>query len=765
MRQDVASSTAPWETRHRVLAATMTRMRSIRTVLSLALFGLGFCALSSLGLRAQTPELTLEWMTGAGPRRAAEVARFMWRRDNRAVIYDVRQPAAERAFEILDPVSGARTRLAAGADVLTALNRQLADRDRLTALRWPDAIDESGDRALYTLAGEVFVVDLATGAATPALTHTAGKAGAATFSPDGRRLAFVSGHDLYAIDIASKRESRLTRDGSDTILNGTLSWLYWEEIFGRRDTGYWWSDDSRAIAFLQTDESPVALSHFVDDAPTPPRLLTQRYPFAGGANPKVRVGIIDLDRPSAVRWVVLPSSAEYVTRVQWLPGSRRVAVEAQTRDMKRLDVYLADRSGGVARPLLADTDPGWVNVNDDLYFRKDGTIVRASERDGYAHLYRFSADGALQNQITKGPWAIVSNAGGVPWLRQAVAGIDEASDWIYFTSLEASSVERQLYRVHSDGTGRARISAERGEHAVRFSPDARYYFDVSSNSATMPSLTLHKADGTLVQTISPARPEAIASFGMHAPELTTIPAADGFAMPAEIWKPIGAGRHPVILYVYGGASSPVVEDGWTRSTFWSEILLREGFGVVFVDNRTATGISKTLEDLTVGTVGDSETRDLVDAVHWLKGQPWVDPSRVGVWGWSGGGTMTLNLLTRSKEFAAGIAVAPVTDWRFYDTRIAEMFLGRPEEHPREYDATSLLPRAGDLHGRLLLVHGTYDDNVHPQNEQRFIDALIAKGITFDLMVYPMRQHGIDDGPAQLHLYRTMLEFWKRTLRP
>src|SRR5205823_15510 len=266
--------------------------------------------------------------------------------------------------------------------------------------------------------------------------------------------------------------------GSETTLNGTLSWLYWEEIFGRRDVGYWWADDSEALAFFQTDESGVAPSHFVDVSPAPPRLLTQRYPFAGSPNPRVRVGVIELRQPQTVRWIA-PSApaAEYIVRVQWLPGSRQVAVESESRDQKRIDVDVIDRATLGARRLLTETDPGWVNVTDDLYFLRDGRVVWASERDGHQHLYRFRSSGELVNPITSGPWAVASNAGGVPWLRQSVAAIDEANDWVYFIALRRSSIQRQLYRVHADGSGLVRVSGEDGVHAVRFSPNAQFYFD------------------------------------------------------------------------------------------------------------------------------------------------------------------------------------------------------------------------------------------------------------------------------------------------
>ena len=270
----------------------------------------------------------------------------------------------------------------------------------------------------------------------------------------------------------------------------------------------------------------------------------------------------------------------------------------------------------------------------------------------------------------------------------------------------------------------------------------------------------------MLQMVAAPRPQMLASYDVQFPELTSIPAEDGFSMPASITKPKDfrpGRRYPVIMFVYGGASAPSVANGWQGDIFWNQLLLDAGYVVVKVDNRTATGISKQLENLIVDRVGEAETPDLVAAARWLKKQSWVDPGRVGVWGWSNGGWMTLNLMTRSAEFKAGIAVAPVVDWRYYDSKWTEAAMRTPQENPDAYERSSLIPRAKDLSGHLLIVYGSYDDNVHPYNEMAFIDALVAAGKKFEMMSYPMRKHGIDDQAATLHLYRLMLDFWKANL--
>ena len=713
------------------------------------------------------PPLTLEWVLGDEGRRVASLPAHVWLADGKLLLYDASRPAAQRAFELLDPATGARRPALDMAAAVASLNALLPAAEPRQTLNWPDAFDASGRRALYLLNGDLFVLDVAAARFTR-LTKTDAEERSAEFSPDGRRLAFVRAHDLYVIDLDTQAETRITTDGSETTLNGTLSWVYWEEIFGRRDIGYWWSPDSRALAYLQTDESAVPVSTFVDFQPETPRVIRQHYPKAGTPNPRVRVGIAEIGRGETT-WVrIADKPFEYVLRVKWLPDSRRLSVQTMTRDQRESGLYFAPRDTGAAQRILTETDPAWINIHDDLHFLADGQhFLWASERDGYYHLYRYTMDGRLVNQVTRGPWALASSGAGVFWIRQAVTGIDEAGGWVYFTALEHSPLERHLYRIKLDGSGMTRLSTEPGVHRISMAPGAQFYLDNFSDVRTLPALTLRRADGAQQLALAAPRMEVLARFDVQYPELISIPAADGFQMPARVLKPRDfqpTRKYPVVIYVYGGPSAPTVANAWQRDLLIDQSLAAAGYVVVRVDNRAATAISKRLENTVAMQAYGPEVADLLDATRWLKAQPWVDAGRVGVWGWSGGGTMTLSLMTRSKEFKAGISVAPGTDWRFYDTKWAEALVGGlPADNPAGYDRASLIPRAPDLHGRLLIVYGTYDDNVHPQNEQAFIDALIKSGKLFEQMVYPMRKHDIGDRAASLHLYRTMLDFWQRNL--
>jgi dipeptidyl-peptidase-4 len=711
-------------------------------------------------------ELTVEWIYSKRGQAVDDVPKVLWLKDNTAILYDVRKPESERTFERFDPKYGKRFPLVDPVIARASLNKVTGE-DTAKVLHWPEAFDRQGKHAVYIMEKDIFLLDLAASKFTR-VTQTDPEEKSTRFSPDGSKLAFVRDNNLFVYDISSQSEKQLTQDGSETLLNGTLSWVYWEEIFARRDIGYWWSEDSKSIAYLQTDESPAHVYYFMDFKPDTARVIKQRYPQAGGKNPVVRVGIVDIANPQP-RWLDFSSAPyEYVIRVKWLPDNKRISVQTMNREQTQLDLYFADAATGEPTHVLTETDTGWVNTNDDLYFLKDGKhFIWQSERDGYAHLYRFAMDGELVNKITKGNWAVRASGGGVFWLRRAVTAIDEENDWIYFTALKESSIERHLYRVHLDGSGLQKITKEAGYHGITASPDGSYYFDTYSNINTMPSLSLYNKEGELKQILAKPRPELLADFDMTYPELFSIEASDGFEMPAELLKPKNFDpnkKYPLIIYVYGGPAAPTVFNRWRNSIYFDNILSQHGYLVALCDNRAATARSKILENLLLYKSADGvELSDLLNAVGWFKSQPYVDSTRVGVWGWSGGGSFTLNALTNSKAFKAGISVAPVTDWHYYDTKWAEATMKRPSENPEGYEKTSFLRTAKNLHGRLLLAFGTYDDNVHPQNEWAFIDELVKHNIAFDLMVYPMRKHSIKDWPARIHLYSTMLDFWQGNL--
>jgi dipeptidyl-peptidase-4 len=737
------------------------RQSLVRTIVLFTFFACGQAP-------AQDERLGLDWVFSEEGKAAMALPRHAWLDDGMLVLYDTRLPKNERTLETFNPENGRRRDLVDADRVIAGMTEILEPDEPIEEPGWPAAFDPKGRWAAYVKSDDILLLNLRNSEVI-AVAATADKEAAPRFSPDGNWLAFVRNNDLYVRNLADAEEKRLTRDGSDTLLNGTVSWVYWEELLNRADRGYVWSPDSSAIAFLQSDESGVGEMHYVDFEPNLPRLITQRHPKPGEANPRVRAGVVRLDS-ARTTWVDLGAGIfEYLPRIQWLPDGRRLALQTLNRPQTVLDIFIADAQTGQATHLLRETDDGWVNVHDDLHFLADGErFVWRSERDGYSHLYLFNMNGELVNRITDGEWAL-RPSGGPPGMDRAISYIDDGAGLIWFTALEKSSTERHLYRVRLDGGGLERLTNADGTHAIYFSNGGRYFLDRSSALDRPPSLALHRLDGDTVSTISPAADNIVKRFDLLPWSLFTIPARDGFKMPAMMLKPRyfdPARRYPVVMYVYGGPSAPTVANAWQGGPrgYYHQLLADSGVIVMYVDNRSAAGKSKIDANTIVNQLyGPVELNDLLDGVAWLKSQAFVDPDKVGIWGWSGGGTMTLESMTSSKDFAAGVAVAPVTDWRYYDTVYTERYMKQPNDNEAGYESTSHAKRAADLHGRLLLVHGTYDDNVHPQNSWAFSDQLIDAGITFDMMIYPMRKHGISDDAAQLHVYKTMLEFWQRNL--
>ena len=710
-------------------------------------------------------EFDIKWLYSDEGRSVGAVYKTAWIDENKLYLMDMRKPKEDRTLlqmtpknsnditSIIDPKKISK-------NILNAVGRS----DTMMYLEWPSSFSSNGEHGLYLFEDDIYLLDILN-QNYRRITDTESEEKAARFSPDGKKISFVRDSDIYVYDLRTKREKRITFNGSETNLNGTLSWVYWEEIFGRQDIGYWWSDDSKALAFLNTDESQVTKMHYVHWKPAEPELITQRYPKAGTKNPEVKLGIIELENLK-LKWVDL-GPYEYLCRVKWLPGSERLSVQTMNRAQTELDLFFVDRSSGKnVKKILTESDTGWVNITDDLYFL-DESFIWQSERNGFAHLYQFSYDGKLLSQITDGNWALRSS-GGTFWMRQSVVSIDEENKKVYYTAMKESSIERHLYSSSFDGKSLEKISGPSGVHKIYFNDPGSMYLDIYSDSDSPPTLVIHNKQGGVLHTLVDERPEIISDYNLQTPELFTIPTSDGFMMPAQILKPKGfnpSKKYPVIFHVYGGPSAPTVFDRWQgNSLFFDNMLLQQGYLIVKFDHRASTAISKKLENHVLNAMsGPIERKDIVDGIKWLKSQSYTDANRFGVWGWSGGGSFTLNMMTNTEEFKAGVSVAPVTDWHYYDTKWTEFAMKRPLDNPDGYEKTSFIKTAKNLNGSLLLVHGTYDDNVHPQNSWHFIDELVKENIQFDMMFYPMRKHGIADDEARIHLYTKMLNFWKLNL--
>lgn len=575
-----------------------------------------------------------------------------------------------------------------------------------------------------------------------------------TFSPDGRMVGFVRANNLFVYDLASQRERRLTTDGSPKILNGRLDWVYQEELYGRGNfQAYWWSPDSTKIAYLRLDENPVPEFAVVDHIPLHQNVEVTPYPKAGDQNPLVQLGVINA-AGGATRWVdtykYQPSDL-LIVRVTWTPDNRKVVYQAQNREQTFLDLNFADALDGKSKTILHETSKAWVGINDHPTFLKDGSFLWQSERTGWDHFYHYSADGKLLRQITDGRWEVSS-----------FDGVDEDRGYLYFTATEHSPIAPQAYRVKFDGTGLTRVTAGEGSHKVVVSPDSKLFIDNWSDVNTPTQMRVYDTGGKLVRVINENKVDALKEYKLGKIEFLQVKTRDGYPMEAMMIKPPDfdpARKYPVLQFTYGGPHAPQVKNSWGGLTYmWHQLLAQKGYLIWICDNRTASG--KGLESTwpVYKNFGELELRDVEDGIAWLKSQPYVDGSRIGIWGWSYGGFMTSYALTHSQSFKLGIAGGSVTDWRNYDSIYTERYMQTPQNNPEGYRKSSPVHFAKDLKGKLLLIHGLMDDNVHVQNTVQFAYELQKAGKPFQLMVYPKSRHGVTDPLLLKHMRQMIADF-------
>ena len=575
-----------------------------------------------------------------------------------------------------------------------------------------------------------------------------------TFSPDDRMLGFVRNNNMYVYDLAAQRERRLTTDGSPKILNGRLDWVYQEELYGRGNfEAYWWSPDSTKLAYLRLDENPVHEFTVVDHIPYHQDLEVTPYPEAGDPNPIVQLGVINASG-GATRWVDTykdqPSDL-LIVRVSWTPDSGKVVYQAQNREQTFLDLNFASCDDGKSATVLRETSKAWVEVIDNPTWLKDGSFLWQSARSGWTHLYHYAQDGKLLKQVTDGKWEV-----------RSVDGVDEDKGLVYFSATEHSPIAANPYRVKLDGSGFTRLSTTEGSHRVDFNPTASLFIDNWSDVNTPTQTRLYDTDGKLIRVVAENKAEALKQYKLGTTELLQVKTRDGFVMEAQMIKPPGFDakkKYPVLEFTYSGPHSPSVRNSWGGSPYmWHQLMAQKGYIIWICDNRTASGKGVESELPVYKNFGELELRDLEDGLTWLRSQPYVDSSRIGLWGWSYGGFMTSYSLTHSQSFKMGISGGTVSDWRNYDSIYTERYMQTPQNNPDGYKKSSPVNFARDLHGKLLLIHGAIDDNVHVQNTVQFVYELQKAGKQFQLMLYPKSRHGVTDPLLVKHMRQMMTDF-------
>ena len=574
----------------------------------------------------------------------------------------------------------------------------------------------------------------------------------AKISPDGKYVSFIREHNLWLVPSAGGKERSLTAGGTEEIRKGELDWVYPEEL--DITTAYWWAPDSSSVAYLEMNENKVTQFSLTDFESYTGEAELQRYPVPSGSNPGIRV-LVASNSGGEPRVMDIGTNTDiYIPRVNWLPDSQHIAIQRLNREQTILDLLLADTVTGKSSTLLTEKDQYWINVSDDLHFLKStNRFLWSSERSGFRHLYLYDLTGKELSQLTKGEWEVTH-----------VDAVDEAQGLVYFGSTEKSPMERHLYRVSLDGGGFTRLTKEDGMHMINFAPDATAYIATYSNAATPPRQDLYRADATKVATLNENKVPELAKYNLSPVEFLTVKSHDGVVFNCFMIKPpsFDPGRkYPVLVYTYGGPHAQVVMNAWGGNNFlWHQMMAQKGYIIFALDNRGSAGRGHLFEEPIHYHLGAQELSDQRDGVEWLKGQPFVDGTRIGIWGWSYGGHMTLHaMFDMPGVFKAGFAGGPVTNWRYYDTIYTERYLGLIPQHEQGYKESSPIENAGKLEGKLLIAHGTGDDNVHYSNTLALINKLIDSGKYSEVMAFPGRGHGVTDPPARRVLMQRVTNFF------
>jgi dipeptidyl-peptidase 4 len=611
-----------------------------------------------------------------------------------------------------------------------------------------------GKHLLVAAAGDLFVVDASKGSFEN-VTQTPETEADPKLSPDNKFVSFRRGSDLYAMEVGTRHVTRLTGDGTETLLNGQLDWVYPEEL--DLGTAHWWSPDSRSIAYLQFDVSREPVYPQISLLGTRALVEPERYPKAGDPNAEVRLGIVAVEG-GATKWMELGDPRDaLLARVAWSPTSRQIMAERLNRVQNRLDLLLADVDTGAAHAVLHEEDKFWINVKDGPRFLGKGDrFLWTSERSGFRHLYVYGTDGTLVKELTSGDWEV-----------DEIAGVDEKRGQIYFTSSEGDPLGRQFFSVGVDGGERRRVSRGEGSHGISLAPGSANFMDDFSSLSTPPRSTICNLDGSALRVFRQPETAVWDAYELQRPEIVKVKTQDGTLLYARMMKPAGfqPGRqYPAIVMVYGGPGAQAIHDTWSGLS-WEQVLAQKGFVSWQLDNRGSAGRGHAFESVIYHDLGEHELADQREGIAYLVSQGFVDPARIGMYGWSYGGFMTLYSVTHAPGLIkAAISGAPVTDFRNYDTIYTERYMGLPGEDPEGYKRSSPQSAAGNLAGtKLLIIHNIEDDNVHFQNTLQMANALELAGKEFSMVVYPLKTHGVT-GAARKHLLEETTAFFEENLK-
>ncbi len=574
------------------------------------------------------------------------------------------------------------------------------------------------------------------------------------FSPDGNKIAYAYQNNLFIYDISSKKTIQLTQDGQKNhIINGISDWVYEEEFSIVRM--FDWNKASTQLAYVKFDETEVPeYSMDVYGSGLYPTQDQFKYPKAGEKNAVVSLHIYDVNQMKNNAVDLSEFSDFYIPRIKWTNDAKYLSIQVINRHQNDLKVFFVDGSTQAKKLILQEKDKAYVDVHT-LSFLANNDFIWMSERDGYNHLYHYNKDGKLLNQITKGNWEVTE-----------YYGIDAKNKKLFFQSVERGSIYRDVYSIDLNGKNKKLLSSQLGTNTAIFSPKFDLFINVYSSTTTAPRYTLHQSNtGKVVKEIlnNTSLENKLKAYQLPKKEFTQIPTVGGVMLNAWVMKPVdfdASKTYPVFMYQYSGPGSQQVADHWFDSNdYWHAMLTQKGYIVVTVDGRGTGFKGADFKKTTQYELGKYEVEDQIEAAKYLAQQSYVDASRIGIWGWSYGGFMSTNCILKGNDvFKMAIAVAPVINWRYYDSIYTERYMKTPQENPSGYDDNSPYFFANQLQGRYLLIHGTADDNVHVQNAMAMIETLVQHNKDFDWLIYPDKNHGIYGGNTRLQLYTKMTNF-------
>ena len=766
---------------------------SVRKLLALFSFAATFVAAQSAWSQTAPPTrpLTIETiyqpggLTGRGPEN------MEWSPDGSRLSFVLRADKGDRGELWCVDTATAEKKVLVSAEKLASLAPDVnkvtneREKERLTryhvaAYLWaPDS-----KHLMFDSGGQLWLYDLGTATAVQ-FTSAPDPSVDPKFSPDGSQVAYVRKHNLYVRPIRGNGEKQLSRDTDDNLFNGDVDWVYAEELDVR--SNYFWSPDGKEIVFLHMDEASVPTYPITDWLPAHPTVDHEKYPKVGDPNPVVKIGVADVAK-GKVRWISLTADEDtYIPRFGWA-GEGVIWAEVLNRAQDKMDLYFVDARSGKSRIVLTESTPGaWIDFDhtEVRFLQSSGRFLWPSDRDGNMHLYLYSfdeqsplaADARLERQLTQGDFEVLG-----------IEGVDETAGTVFFAANKDDPREEHIYSVQLDGSGLKNLTPEEGVHSASFSDDGKHYMWTHSGPRVSSRTYVCEVGGRCNEMWRAK--DAIAEYGLRAPKYLEFKADDGTTLYGKLLLPPGitdeyivekqtverqtngaavvaeaqrSQKIPLIINVYGGPGVQEVRKS-TPDAF-DEIMARKGFAIFRVDNRGSFGRDRKFQTAIRHQFGAIELKDQLSALDQLLAQyPQLDKDRIGIWGWSYGGYMTLYAMTHSDRFKAGVSVAPVTEWFNYDSIYTERYMGLLKDNKQGYEQSSPALSAANLHGALLLVHGTGDDNVHFQNSIQMIDALIKAGKQFELMIYPNKTHSIAGHDARVHLFTMIAEHFERELK-